>query len=84
MALHQMALFGTTPIGALLVGWIIQVTSPRVPFVLGGLTALACAAAVHGRRRTSPELSNQANLPTTPIRTANAPLAPTPARSGLN
>ena len=31
MALHQMAWFGTTPIGALLVGWIIQVSSPRVP-----------------------------------------------------
>ena len=84
MALHQMALFGTTPIGALLVGWIIQVTSPRVPFALGGVTALACAAAIHGRRRTSPDLPNQANLPTTPTHTANAPLAPTPAHSGLN
>ena len=27
MALHQMAWFGTTPIGALLVGWIIQASS---------------------------------------------------------
>ena len=31
MALHQMALFGTTPIGALLVGWIIQVNAPLAP-----------------------------------------------------
>jgi MFS family permease len=52
MALHQMALFGTTPIGALFIGWVIQATSPRAPFALGGLTALVCAAAVHGRHRT--------------------------------
>jgi MFS family permease len=49
MALHQMAWFGTTPIGALLMGWVIQVSSPRVPFVLGGIAALLCAAAVIGR-----------------------------------
>ncbi len=54
MALHQMAWFGTTPIGALLMGWVIQISSPRVPFVLGGLSALVCAAAVMRRpsRRT--------------------------------
>ncbi|HEX2783286.1 MAG TPA: MFS transporter [Ilumatobacteraceae bacterium] len=46
MALHQMALFGSTPIGALFVGWVIQISSPRVPFALGGLAALVCAAAV--------------------------------------
>jgi len=44
MALHQMALYGSTPIGALAMGWVVQATSPRVPFVLGGLAALACAA----------------------------------------
>jgi MFS family permease len=46
MALQQMAWFGSTPIGALLMGWIIQVSSARVPFALGGLSALGCAAAV--------------------------------------
>jgi MFS family permease len=46
MALHQMAWFGSTPIGALLMGWVIQISSPRVPFALGGLAALVCAAAV--------------------------------------
>ena len=50
MALHQMAWFGTTPIGALLMGWLIQVTSPRLPFALGGLSALLCGAAVIGVR----------------------------------
>jgi MFS family permease len=49
MALHQMAWFGTTPIGALLMGWVIHISSPRVPFVLGGVSALLCAAAVIGR-----------------------------------
>ena len=44
MALHQMALFGSTPIGALLMGWVIHAYSPRMPFALGGLAALLCAA----------------------------------------
>ena len=50
MALHQMAWFGSTPVGAVLMGWIIQISSPRVPFALGGLSALVCAVAVVGRR----------------------------------
>ncbi len=50
MALHQMAVFGSTPIGAVLMGWVVQISSPRVPFALGGLAALVCAAAVLDRR----------------------------------
>jgi MFS family permease len=50
MALHQTALFGSTPIGALLMGWVIHVSSPRLPFVLGGMSAMLCAAFVIGRR----------------------------------
>ena len=46
MALHQMAWYGSTPIGALAMGWVIQTTSPRVPFVLGGVAALGCAGAL--------------------------------------
>lgn len=49
MALHQTALFGSTPIGALLMGWVIHVSSPRLPFLLGGVSAVLCAAAVVGR-----------------------------------
>jgi MFS family permease len=52
MALQQMALFGSTPIGALLMGWVIQATSPRVPFALGALAALLCAAAVVTPKRS--------------------------------
>jgi MFS family permease len=50
MALHQMAWFGSTPVGALLMGKVIQATSPRVPFVLGGVSALVCAVAIGGLR----------------------------------
>jgi len=46
MALHQMAWFGSTPIGALAMGWVIEATSPRVPFALGSVAALACAGAL--------------------------------------
>jgi MFS family permease len=50
MALHQTALFGSTPIGALLMGWVIHVSSPRLPFLLGGMSAMLCAAFVIARR----------------------------------
>ncbi len=46
MALHQMAWFGTTPIGALRVSWIIQMSSPAFTFALGGIAVLLCSAAV--------------------------------------
>jgi MFS family permease len=59
MALHQMAWFGSTPIGALLMGWIIQISSPRVPFALGGLSALVCAVAVLGRRSNPARLATE-------------------------
>jgi MFS family permease len=44
MALHQMAWYGSTPIGALVMGWVIENISPRAPFVLGALAAFACSA----------------------------------------
>jgi MFS family permease len=69
MALHQMAWFGTTPIGALLVGWIIQASSPRVPFALGGLSALVCAAAVLGRQMVRRASGSDAHT-TAPVITA--------------
>ena len=64
MALQQMAWFGSTPIGALLMGWIIQVSSPRVPFAVGGLSALVCAIAVVGSRsaRSSRRVEYQSAL----------------------
>jgi hypothetical protein len=82
MALHQMALFGTAPIGALGIGWVIQATSPRVPFALGGLTALACAVAVHHHCRTRPHSASAPSPATTDRASAHrTPIAPTPALS---
>jgi MFS family permease len=57
MALHQMAWFGSTPIGALLMGWVVHVSTPRMPFALGGLSALACAVAVVGHRMVRPAIA---------------------------
>ncbi len=78
MALHQMALFGTTPFGALFVGWVIQATSARVPFALGGVTALACAVAVYGPHRRVRQAnrpgSTTACPPTTDVRPDSAPV----------
>lgn len=51
MSLHQIAWFGSTPIGALLMGWLIDVTSTRIPFFVGAASALACVAAIVGRPR---------------------------------
>ena len=39
MALYSQVFLGTTPIGAPLVGWLAEATSPRVAFVLAGTTA---------------------------------------------
>ena len=60
MALQQMAWFGSTPIGALLMGWIIQISSARVPFALGGLSALGCAAAVLLQRHADTSIEDVA------------------------
>jgi len=50
MSLHQIAWYGSTPIGALLIGWLIQVSSPRAPFFVGAASAFACALGLMIRR----------------------------------
>jgi predicted MFS family arabinose efflux permease len=50
MGLHQIAWFGSTPIGALLMGWVIEASSPRVPFFIGGASAVGCGVAILLRR----------------------------------
>jgi MFS family permease len=53
MALWTMAFLGTTPVGAPLVGWLAQTTSPRWALAMGGIAALASAGfgvvRAHGR-----------------------------------
>ena len=51
MGLHQIAWFGSTPIGALLMGWLIEVSSPRAPFFVGAASALVCGVLVVARGR---------------------------------
>ena len=53
MALQQMAWFGTTPMGAVLMGWVIDAVSPRAPFAIGGVAAAACAVGLVRRRAVS-------------------------------
>jgi len=48
MALYAIAFLGTTPIGSPLVGWISQVSSPRVALAVGG-TATIVASVVTRR-----------------------------------
>ncbi len=54
MALNAIAFLGSTPIGAPLLGYVSDVTSPRVALALGGVaTLLACIPlfALAARRR---------------------------------
>lgn len=51
MSLHQIAWFGSTPIGALLMGALIEATSTRVPFFVGAASALVCSAVIMRPRR---------------------------------
>ncbi len=79
MALHQMAWYGSTPIGALAMGWVIQSTSPRVPFVLGGLAAFGCAVA----SRRSADRHVPAVIDEIPLPTRTDPLgSPAPTSTG--
>jgi MFS family permease len=52
MALYAIAFLGTTPIGSPLVGWISQVSSPRVALAVGGTaTIVASVITRHYHRR---------------------------------
>ena len=58
MALYAIAFLGSTPIGAPLVGWIADVTNPRVAVAVGGVATLAACAPLalgylHGHRPAS-------------------------------
>ncbi|HXX91283.1 MAG TPA: MFS transporter [Acidimicrobiales bacterium] len=55
MALYAVAFLGTTPIGAPLVGWISQETSPRVALLVGGTSTLVAAALTRLRHRREHE-----------------------------
>ena len=54
MALYAIAFLGSTPIGAPLVGWIADVTSPRVSIAVGGVATLAACTLLALRYRRGP------------------------------
>jgi MFS family permease len=51
MALYAMGFLGTTPIGAPLVGWISQVSSPRVALVVGAVATVSACTVTMLRHR---------------------------------
>lgn len=58
MALYAIAFLGSTPIGAPLVGWIADVTNPRVAIAVGGVATLLASLPLalryrHARRSPS-------------------------------
>jgi MFS family permease len=46
MALHVLVFFGTTPLGAPLVGWLTEAYGPRVAIWLGGLASLVATVVI--------------------------------------
>jgi MFS family permease len=55
MALYAIAFLGTTPIGAPLVGWIADVSNPRLAIMVGGVATLAASAPLALRYRHGPK-----------------------------
>ena len=53
MALFAMAFLGSTPIGGPLMGWISDVSNPRVTLVVGGIATLAASLLLALRYRQS-------------------------------
>jgi len=51
MALYAMGFLGTTPIGAPLVGWISQTSSPRVALLVGAVATLVASTVTLLRHR---------------------------------
>jgi MFS family permease len=85
MALFAVAFLGTTPIGGPIVGWIAQVTDPRVALALGGVVAIVAAriGARSLRRTASPEHATVLDVPPTsisrPAPQDDLPVEPRPA-----
>jgi MFS family permease len=67
MALYAIAFLGSTPIGAPLMGWIADISNPRVAIMVGGVATLAACIplALRYRREHMPraDLSVNAEVP---------------------
>lgn len=63
MSLYTMGIFGTTPIGGLLCGWVASATSPRWAIALGAASLFVSAAAIAVVDRAAPLAASDERLP---------------------
>jgi len=80
MALYAIAFLGSTPIGAPLVGWISDVSSPRIALLVGGVATLAASGPLalrYARRSRSQVRTPAVGVPPTP-----PPVPPVPIGDG--
>ncbi len=61
MSLYAIAFLGSTPIGAPLMGWVSDTTSPRVALVIGAASAIAASVPLVRRARRARSLAAAAN-----------------------
>lgn len=57
MALYAIAFLGSTPIGAPLIGWISDASSPRIALLVGAVATLAASAGLLSRSRRAAAVS---------------------------
>jgi MFS family permease len=67
LALQAMVFLGSTPIGGPILGWLCDLTSPRVGLLVGGVATLAAAGWGLARARTSAPPVTEAHLPPEPV-----------------
>jgi MFS family permease len=58
MALYAIAFLGSTPIGAPLVGWIADISNPRIALMVGGVATLVASALLAFRYRRGGQMSD--------------------------
>jgi MFS family permease len=81
MALYATAFLGSTPIGAPLVGWISDVTSPRVALLVGGMATLGACVPLAVRSVNRPFGGSVRALLARSAPAGSAPAGSSPARS---
>jgi MFS family permease len=59
MALYAIGFLGTAPIGAPLVGWISQVSSPRVALLVGAAATVVASGVILLRHRAEHKRKNE-------------------------
>jgi MFS family permease len=68
MALYSVVFLGSTPIGAPLVGWLAEATSPRIGLLAGALAALLAAGGARAAYLRGRALARRREAPTGELR----------------